>query len=328
MRRRTIFRWLGRAAIPLGGCIIVLSKTWGPLGAIVALLGAVGPIVEGYRWASGTALRPVVIWGMVAIGLGIVAQVVGLGESWETGRPGAGHWAYGSALASVAALLSAFNARRPGAGAWAFLMAALVVVLLIPWLENSGFSGHVDPWDRLRLGPPWSWFLGGLAVTALSNYLPTRFGPAVLPGALAFAATFWGLTATDRPHTMRGLAWAVGPWATAATLVVAEACAGRGRVGATTLERAWFWFRDHWGVVWGLRVAERFNESARARGWPFRLTWHGLVSSPGSSPAPPVPDEAEALFVSLLRRFADASRVEAESANPLGPSEMGPGVAR
>jgi hypothetical protein len=273
-----------------------------------------------------------VIWAMVAVGLGMVAEVVGLGESWESGRPWAGHWAYGSGLAAVAALLSAFNARRPGAGAWAFLMAALVVVLLIPWLENSGLSARVDPWERLRLGAPWSWFLGALSIAALSNYVPTRFAPAAFAGIAALGSMFWGLTATGPSHALRGIAWTGGPWALAATIVVAEGCAGRRRSPPTGLERAWLWFRDHWGVVWGLRVAERFNESARALGWPSRLTWHGLVATSGAGP---VPAEAEALFVSLLRRFADADRVEAEARTPrhgagapLGPSETGPDLAR
>lgn len=325
--------WFGRLAVILGGLVVTL-RPWAPWGALLGLVGALGTLARAYRGASGTALRPVVVWGIVAVGLGMVAQVVGLGEPWESGRPGAGHFVYLSALATVAALLTVFNARRPGGNAWAFLMAALVVVLLLPWIENGGLSGRAGPWERLRLEAPWSWFLLVLAVAGLSNFVPTRFAPATLPAALGLGFECWALTATDRVPALRGWAWAVGPWALAASLVVAEACAGRRPAARDGLERAWFWFRDHWGVVWGLRVAERFNESARALGWPVRLSWHGPEPADGVEPSP-VPDGAEALFVSLLRRFADAGRVEAEAhpatergSKPRGPSADGAGMAR
>jgi hypothetical protein len=71
------------------------------------------------------------------------------------------------------------------------------------------------------------------------------------------------------------------------------------------LDAAWTWFRDHWGVVWALRVQERFNQSAEAQGWPIRLGWYGV--SPESAD---VPDAAEATFKSLLRRFAEPGRID------------------
>jgi hypothetical protein len=78
----------------------------------------------------------------------------------------------------------------------------------------------------------------------------------------------------------------------------------------------WFWFRDHWGVVWALRNQERFNRTAELGGWPIRLTWYGLepVDRLDKNRQPTVPDEAEPAFRGLLRRFARAERLDRVSA--------------
>ena len=80
-------------------------------------------------------------------------------------------------------------------------------------------------------------------------------------------------------------------------------------------ERLWFWFRDHWGVVWALRVQERFNREAELVQWPVRLTWFGLYPADplGTGAAPPCPPEAEAVFRGLIRRFAQPWRLDQAS---------------
>ena len=62
----------------------------------------------------GTALGAAVIWAGLAVGLGLVSQVVAWSEPLASGRPLAGHWTYLSALATLAALISVLNARTPG----------------------------------------------------------------------------------------------------------------------------------------------------------------------------------------------------------------------
>src|SRR5207249_10599305 len=108
-----------------------VALSWVPEQAPAWVLGGLAttswPLVVAWRAARGTALRAAVAWGALAIVLGAVAQGIGLGEPLASSRPGAGTWAYLSALATLAALISVFNARRPGEGAWALLMALLVV---------------------------------------------------------------------------------------------------------------------------------------------------------------------------------------------------------
>ncbi len=77
-------------------------------------------------------------------------------------------------------------------------------------------------------------------------------------------------------------------------------------------ERLWFWFRDNWGVVWALRVLERFNRAAEVSHWPLRLTWFGLVPLPaqeGALPSPS-PEELEETFRNLMKRFAEQRRLD------------------
>jgi hypothetical protein len=251
----------------------------------------------------------------LAVVLGVVAQGVGLGEPGTGGRPGSGHWAYLSALATLAALISVFNARRPGGGAWALLMAMLVLVFLIPWLEGPSPSG-IGRRGRLRLEAPWSWFFGALAVVGTTNYLPTRYGPAACWLASGLVLEWAALAWPDGLLGRRGIAWSAFPWCLAVAAWTAEIRADGSPRGATGLERLWLAFRDHWGVVWALRVEERFNRSAEAAGWPIRLAWTGtnpaLASDAGAAADPP--EAAEATLKGLLRRFAAQERIAAWAA--------------
>jgi hypothetical protein len=81
---------------------------------------------------------------------------------------------------------------------------------------------------------------------------------------------------------------------------------------AQGFERLWFWFRDHWGVVWALRTQERFNRAAELAHWPVRLSWFGLVAINGSDKLPRLDDPAAAAttFRGLIRRFAQAWRID------------------
>ena len=44
----------------------------------------------------------------------------------------------------------------------------------------------------------------------------------------------------------------------------------------TGWNRVWLDFRDSFGVVWAMRVAERVNQSAAAYAWSVRLRWNGF----------------------------------------------------
>lgn len=313
MTRSWLWLGLGLGSIPAVVAASALSDgpRWGPPAALVFLALAIEPWARAWHWSRGTALRPAAAWLGLALLLGTIAELQALGEPAHLGRPWTGHWSYLCTLATLAAGISVLNARQPGNGAWALLMGLLVLVFLIPWLEAGGIGRAVEPARRLRLEAPWSLFFITLALAVVTNFLPTRAGlPALCVGA-GFALEYLALTrVADHPET-RALIWTIVPVAcVGAPLLIGRAGAPASRA-TNDLDRLWVWFRDHWGVVWTLRVQDRFNREAAVNDWPIRMSWHGVVSTTEDGLL--IPPEAVPALRGLLRRFADAERLDAES---------------
>lgn len=290
------------------------------LGILLVLLLGSPRLLDAWRGASGTALRPTVSWLLGGWTTTALAQMVAIAEPVATGRPGTGHLTYLASLGALAAAVSILNARRPGEGAWALLTALLVLVFLIPWLEGIGLARGPSPRTRLRLEAPWSIFYALLAATAVINHLPTRHGLAALALGLGWLVVFRGLRGAT-PSRMAD-AWGLWGLAVAAALAIRPPRRSRPAPPAPSPERLWRWFTDRWGLVWALRVQERFNRTAEALAWPIRLTRRGVVPAAHEADIPPA---ALPTLVSLLSRFASRERLEAEA---VGGSPCGDGDAR
>jgi len=119
-------------------------------------------------------------------------------------------------------------------------------------------------------------FLGSTVVVGILNYLPTRMAGAALFLALAGAGEIIVLCApelgADRLDAIDLLAQAclvLTPWTAWASW--------QGRSTPTNrFDQLWLHFRNRFGLVWGQRVREQFNHSARHAGWPVWLSWQGL----------------------------------------------------
>jgi hypothetical protein len=296
---------------------IVIDPRWAPLVVVAANISAALPWLEAWRMAGGTALRPALVWVALAMGLLLAAQVCALLEPLEGGRPGAGHFTYLAVLSLLAALTSVLNARSPGGRVWAGLMVLLVVVFLIPWLEEPGRMRRAHGLTRLHLDAPWSLFYAILVVMGVTNYLPTQFGAAALGMGILFVLEYLSLTRVDWSAASRATIGLWVSWLMALNLWLARWSKKREAVDRSGCERLWFWFRDHWGVVWALRVSERFNRTAGLAGWPVRLTWFGLepATTLPAGETPAVPDEALATLRGLLRRFARPERLDQAAAD-------------
>ena len=146
----------------------------------------------------------------------------------------------------------------------------------------------------------------------VTNYLPTRFG---LSAGGAWACSSSSSTSRFRlgwPASRRAVIWSWVGWTLALGLCDRALSARRAPQASFQLERLWFWFRDNWGVVWALRVLERFNRAAEVSHWPVRLTWFGLVPLSGEAAALPAPspEELETTFRNLMKRFAESWRLD------------------
>jgi hypothetical protein len=299
------------ALLALSAVCIWFDPRRAPALVFLSLLTAALAWRDGWRGADGTALRPALLWAALALFLSATAQLVAMTEPLDAGRPVTGRLTYVAVLAILAALISVLNARTPGERVWAGLMALLIVVLLIPWLEGSGRMRRAAGLAPLYLDSPWTLFYGILAVVGVTNYLPTKFGWAAACLGVVFILEYLGLTRVDWAPERRAVLWEWVSWSLATSAWVAHRSAAR--VGAAHgFERLWFWFRDHWGVVWALRTQDRFNRSAEQAGWPVRLSWFGVVAINASENGPRLDDPAgtSATFRVLLRRFAQAWRID------------------
>ena len=312
---RKAIRIVAVALLVASTIALLMAPVSAPTLVAIALATTAWPMTLAWRAARGTELRAALTWGALAVALGIVAQVVGRTELLATGRPAAGHWAYLSSLATLASTISVLNARKPGGGAWAILMGLLVLVFLIPWLEGSGLAREAPGVDRLRLRPPWTIFYVLVAIAGVTNYLPTRYGPASAWLGLGLGVLYAALIGLIDDPVGRSRVWSAVPLTIGWAIWTAEIISIRTPRLEPGLVTLWIWFRDRWGVVWALRVQERFNHSAARFNWPIRLGWAGIEAAGGEPEGedwpPAVPEEAGPLLVGLLRRFADPRVLDA-----------------
>ena len=297
--------------VAISGLTVLFDPVHSPLLVGLALVGSVRPWLLAWRAAEGTTLRGALVWAALAITLGGLSQAPEWMEIVGSGRPWAGRGTYLMVLMLLAALVSVLGARNPGSGAWAILMALLVVVFLIPWFEAASRVRRAGGPVELQLSSPWTIFYGLLALVGVTNYLPTRYGPAACAIGAGLVIEYLGLTRTGWTSATRAAVWPAVAWCLALAAWLADWCAGKPEVESSTIDRVWFWFRDHWGVVWALRLSERFNRTAELSSWPVRLSWFGLARASPSGPelSPAQLNQAEATLRGLIRRFAAPDRV-------------------
>ena len=296
----------------LAGLMVILDPAHSPIMTLILLAGTERRLRLAWNAARGTTLRGAILWTALAIGLGLAAQAVAIGEPLESGRPITGRLTYVMVLAILAGLISVLGARNPGGGAWAILMVLLVVVFLIPWLEGTGRLRRAQGLAQLPFESPWTLFYGVLVIAGVTNFLPTRYGPAALCVGFGLVLEYLALTRTGWPAEARTMACSGVAWSLAASVYVAGWLADQPTRGRNNLDRMYLWFRDHWGVVWALRTQDRFNRTAELSGWPFRLTWFGLAPTDPAAVDAPIdpPEEADKAFRGLIRRFVDAHHLD------------------
>lgn len=265
--------------------------------ALLVLLSGAYPLFLAWIANRRTTLIHPLSWAIAAWTVWVLALLLSIMDSAT------------AILARYAALcltgcagVAVLGARKPGAMAWNFVVLALLVVLLLPLAEGLG-ELHLEP---LRII-----FLAGTLAVGLLNYLPTRLATVMVCLAigctvelLLFANMASARPTLDRAAPFTRLLLALAPLAAWQRLRA-------GRVVESEGDGIWQRFRDRYGLVWGQRVREQFNNAATHAGWPVRLSWRGFrIQSAEAILETREQEEIVATLRALLKRFED---VEATS---------------
>jgi len=250
------------------------------------------------------------------MGLSILWLAWGLAGAVSLTGGGPAGWVdilwYGLAVALLLPPIAVLGARRPIHRVWPlFVLLPLLLVFLWPVLSALA---------RTRIPPAWSiespLFVGYLVVLVMGagNYLGLR---QTIP-ALFWITTILLLVGPLCPLTASIF---VSPERSRLFATLTLAASGWGAVlqsrspvpeSSPAIHRMWLRFRDTFGLVWAMRVMERFNETARLKKWPLYLGLEGIgpVNLPSPPESEPVLDqavlhEAESSLRWLLEKFVD-----------------------
>lgn len=302
--------------------------------AFLLLLLTIWPLWQFWRAMGNSALRSTCIWA------GLAAAFWTLVFGLAVLEPEPGRWIWLGFLRLLATTLlltpivAVLGARRPGEVAWNLIVLSSLVVFTLPVLEQWLLGKPLES-DRVGMDGPRLTFFAIVATVGIVNYLPTRFGFAVL----VFGASLAVQLAAIGP-------WKVGSAATVAALgsvaaLLASAAiwlafALRLRPTPNGSDGAWLAFRDGWGLVWATRLRDRWNASAEHNGWNMRLRWSGFARF-NQNEAPIAEEMAIATeqFALLLRRFVDpadwfpgspmrGTSIESDRKSSEGPADSGP----
>jgi hypothetical protein len=278
-------------------CLVV-----GCIAAAVACLAA----AAGAWLVRGSTAVPAAAWGVAA------AAVLALEMGWRAAG-GLGDPATAAAVRLVAAALSVcpamalLGAKRPQHGVWQFIVATLAVVLALPAVSATLVRPGTFP-DVHMLGRG---FLLVLVAVGWLNFAATRHGLAATLVAAGQGVLLRGFLPLPAWRTGDAMVDAIGCLLVALGAAIAAGQSARASVRiavrgghplAARIDPPYLAVRETLGAAWTLRLAERFDAIAAARGWPCRLRFDGL--DPGAAGGDDTwHRDAERVFRALVRRF-------------------------
>jgi hypothetical protein len=289
-----------------------------PAAACVAAGLAAAVSAWGVFLVRGSTAVPAGLWAVAAC----LALAV---EMWARAAWGfAGPAAVAARLAvmslSLCPVISLLGAKRPQHGVWQLIVATLAVVLMMPaasaLLMRPGSLPDLHLLERcfmpLLVLVGWMNFAGTRRAAAVSCVAAAQmlllrgFLPGVAMDGAMNAATAGGTDAVAAGLLLVGTLLAAVQ-ACACTRRAGPACPGdpsrpTGQAVAAVIDPAFLALRETLGAAWSLRIAERFDTVAAARGWPCRLRFGGLES--GGDPLDTFwHRDALRAFRALARRF-------------------------
>jgi hypothetical protein len=268
---------------------------------VAALVTAAASAAGGWL-ARGTTAVPAAGWS-VAASLALAADAAGRAGGWVADPAAQSATRLAVAAIAVCPAMSLLGAKRPQHGVWQLIVATLGFVLAMPALSATlvrpGSLPHIHMLERC--------FLPVLVGVGWMNFIATRRGLAASLVAAGQVGLIWPFLPGASPeHPLpasvdAGCSWSI---AAGAALAVVQSIRGSGRRGsiglAAAVDPAFLAVRETLGAAWALRICERFDSIAAARGWPCRLRFAGIE---GDLTAGPWERDAVRCVRSLLRRF-------------------------
>lgn len=268
----------------------------------------------GMWLARGSTAVPAGMWALVAW-LAVAAEAAArLSGGLVTPAAAANVRLVVTALA-VCPTLSLLGAKRPQHGVWQFIVATLAVVLALP----AASAALARPGSLPAVHPLESWLVVVIVVVGWLNFVGTRRAAAATLIAIAQLVIMRPFLPLFDPE--RQIASVVERPAIDAAAAILAACAALGaavqgwlagrippREGesidplALAIGRPFRALRETLGAAWSLRIAERFDAVATARGWPCRLRFQGLEVDRAAADHAWQRD-AQRAFTALMRRF-------------------------
>jgi hypothetical protein len=276
------------------------------LAAALALPGGL-LLLRAVVLLRGTTLVAPCLWALAAI-VAVAGSEVALGLL-ATKAAAADAWRMAAAILSLCPTISILGAKRPQYLPWQFIVLSLWVVLALPALEVL----VIHPGQPLERHAVRAWFLLVLVLLGLAVQLGARYWPSAALAVIAQALLLWA--------QLPLVGFALGAGGALAALALADvaillATAGIPRRGKPThpLDRLWVDFRDAYGALWAMRLAERLNAVARQSGWDAALHWEGFTRADGTGKAadlsPQIVTTLQHCLNNLLRRFVSARWIE------------------
>lgn len=179
-----------------------------------------------------------------------------------------------AAVSTCCPIMAVFGAKRPQCHVWHFVVLSLWLVLILPMAEYYfAHNGLVPDLRGIRAA-----FVVILVLVGFGNYCATRF---LLPTALVLLAQALLVAPTLVRTEVKPRGWGdlIAAFSVGGAVFLVMSRANRG-VPESEWNSKWHDFRDYFGAVWSLRIAERLNTMGAKRGWPHRVGWNGIITDP------------------------------------------------
>ena len=253
-------------------------------GTLVLAVVNIGLLLPDRSALRETTLLYAWGWRLASIAAAAVAGFLVLADSPELKLGGLPPGRFAAGALALCPAMAVLGAKRPQHGAWQFVVISLWGVLCLPAAE----AAVLRPGDVVQLSHGRDFFLWGLMAIGACNWIGTRMA---IPAAFVLLAQCLLLA-----EYLPGVAWSPGAWrymaAQGAFLLAigAERLTRSAHAKASPLDRQWLAFRDAFGLLWALRVAERANAFAAGEQVPVYLGWRGFFAVSVAVAVPPAED--------------------------------------